>query len=504
MLRLFAALDRFAGAAHIRMVNPHLLMTSRLPHFALLSALITAAAGETPLLGIRIPKDQVLITPHRIETIATGLKVPWELVFLPDGRAIFTERTGQVRMLADNKVLPEPLLRIPVAQGTKMGMLGLAISPRFASDHFVFVAYNLKKGEGYELCVARYRLDEGALVEPLVLLSGIPAWLNHTGCRLVFGPDGFLYVTTGDANRPPDAQLLDHPNGKILRIKPDGGIPADNPFVGRENALPAIFSYGHRNSQGLAFQPGTGRLYASEHGPNDGDELNILTMGENYGWPVIDHQRRAPGMETPRCEITPSVGPGAVLFYQGSAFPELRGTLLMATLRGESFWRFTLDATGQPVAADRFFHRKWGRIRFLVEAPDGALWLSTSMHDAPEGTPGPDDDRIIRIVADPKGTLETLDPNQPAEVAPAAPGPDTKDPEKLVSFYCTACHGPGLAGGLQRNLLQGEWKWAKSDADLERIITEGVAQVGMPPNKGVITEEQIRLVSDFIRSKRKP
>lgn len=422
----------------------------------LLAAIAFASAQETPLLGIKAPKDQVLITPHRIETIATGLRVPWQLVFLPDGRAIFTERTGQVRMIVDNKVLPEPLLRIPVAQGIKMGMLGLAISPRFVSDHFVFVAYNLKKGESFELCVARYRLDGQLLVEPKVLISGIPAWVNHTGCRLVFGPDGMLYVTTGDANRPPDSQLLDHSDGKILRIQPDGGIPAGNPFVGREKALPAIFSYGHRNPQGIAFQPGTGRLYTSEHGPNDGDELNIIEIGKNYGWPVIDHQRRAPDMETPRVEITPSVGPGALLFYQGSAFPELRGTLLMATLRGASIWRFALDASGQPVAADRFFHQKWGRIRFLVEAPDGALWLSTSMHDAPEGKPGPDDDRIIRIVADPKGTLETLDPNQPAQEIPVAPGPATKDPTNLIAFYCAACHGPALAGGLQRNLLQGD------------------------------------------------
>lgn len=470
----------------------------------LLATIALAAAEETPLLGIKAPKDQVLITPHRIETVATGLRVPWELVFLPDGRAIFTERTGQVRMISDNKVLPEPLLQIPVAQGIKMGMLGLAISPGFAADHFVFVAYNLKKGEGFELCVARYRLDGLLLVEPKVLLSGIPAWVNHTGCRLAFGPDGLLYVTTGDANRPPDSQLLDRSNGKILRIRPDGGIPPNNPFVNRENALPAIFSYGHRNPQGIAFQPGTGRLYASEHGPNDGDELNLIGIGKNYGWPVIDHQRRAPDMETPRVEITPSAGPGALLFYQGSAFPELRGTLLMATMRGASIWRFALDASGQPVAADRFFHQKWGRIRFLVEAPDGALWLSTSMHDAPEGKPGPEDDRIIRIVADPKGTVDSLDPNQPAEEIPVAPGPATKDPAKLIAFYCAACHGPGLAGGLQRNLMQGDWKWAKSDADLERLITDGVAEAGMPPNNGVITEDQIRLIADFIRTKRKP
>jgi glucose/arabinose dehydrogenase len=469
----------------------------------LAAVIASASAGETPLLGVGIPKDAVLITPHRVETMAMGLRVPWDLVFLPNGRALFTERTGQVRLLVGKVLLSKPLLEIPVAQGNKMGMLGITIDPDFPTNQRVYLAYNLKTDSGFELCVARYRLDGFRLVEPQVLLSGIPAWENHTGCRLVFGPDGCLYVTTGDANRPPDSQRLDLPNGKILRINPDGGIPADNPFAGKPDAMPAIYSYGHRNPQGLAFQPGTGRLFASEHGPQDGDELNLIEMGRNYGWPVISHQKRASGMETPRCEITPSVGPGALLFYQGSAFPELRGTLLMATLRGASVWRFALDGAGQPVSVDRFFHQKWGRIRFLVEAPDGSLWMSTSMHDPPEGRPGDSDDRIVRIVADPNGTVDSLDPNRPVEKVPVAPGPALKDPEKLVGFYCVACHGPGLAGGLQRNLLQGDWKWAKSDADLERVISEGVAEVGMPPNKAALTQEQIGIVAEFIRAQRK-
>lgn len=469
------------------------------------SFLLLVAGGfaeETPLLGVSDPMDAVLTTPHRIEVVGSGLNVPWELVFLPDGRALFTERDGKVRMIENQKILPGSLLEIGVSQRIKMGMLGLAIDPAFSSNHFVYLAYNLRKEPGYELCVSRYRMHEGKLVEPKLLLSGIPAWENHTGCRLLFGPDGLLYVTTGDANRPPDSQRLDRSNGKILRIRTDGGIPDGNPFVGKEGALPEIFSYGHRNSQGIAFQPGTGRFYASEHGPNHGDELNLIGIGKNYGWPEISHQRRADGMETPRCEITPSVGPGALLFYQGSAFPELRGTLLMATLRGSSVWRFALDAGGQPVAVSRFFHRKWGRIRFLVEGPDGALWLSTSMTDPPEATAKEGDDRIIRIVADPKGTVERLDPNRPAEEVMVVPGPDLKDAEKLAAFYCVACHGPGLAGGLQRNLMEGDWKWAKSDQDLERVILDGVAEVGMPPTRGVLTEEQVRILADYILKRR--
>lgn len=177
---------------------------------------------------------------------------------------------------------------------------------------------------------------------------------------------------------------------------------------------------------------------------------------------------------------------------------------MMATLRGSSVWRFALDAAGQPVAAERFFHRKWGRIRFLIEGPDGSLWLSTSMTDPPEATAKDGDDRIIRIVADPKGSVETLDPNRPTEEVLVAPGPGLKDPDKLAAFYCMACHGPGMAGGLQRNLMLGDWKWAKSDQDLERVISDGVAEIGMPPSRGVLTDEQIHILADFIRAKRKP
>ena len=472
--------------------------------FILILLATKACADDSPLLAVSDPADAFLTTPHRIEMVGSGLNVPWEMAFLPDGRALFTERDGKVRMIENQKIQPGNLLEIDVPQHIKMGMLGLAIDPSFTANQYVYLAYNQRKGDGYELCVGRYRLDGGKLIEPKVLLSGIPAWENHTGCRLLFGPDGLLYVTTGDANRPPDSQRLDRSNGKILRIKPDGGIPDGNPYVGKPDALPEIFSYGHRNSQGIAFQPGTGRLYASEHGPGHGDELNLVKIGRNYGWPEISHQRRADGMETPRCEITPSEGPGALLFYQGSAFPELRGMLLMATLRGSSVWRFALDAAGQPVAAERFFHRKWGRIRFLVEGPDGSLWLSTSMTDPPEATAKEGDDRIIRIVADPKGSVETLDPNRPTEEVLVVPGPGLKDPDKLAAFYCMACHGPGMAGGLQRNLMLGDWKWAKSDQDLERVISDGVAEIGMPPTRGVLTEEQIHILADFIRAKRKP
>ena len=466
------------------------------------AALLLAAslAGAAPIL-VSDPEHAALVTPHRIETVATGLRVPWELRFLPDGRALFTERTGAVRIIEGGRLREAPALTLDVAARTKMGLLGLAISPKFGDDGQVFLAWNRETGDRrYELRIERYRLAGNRLVEPRTRLEGIPAWENHTGCRLEFGPDGMLWITTGDANDPPPSQDPGRLHGKILRIRPDGGIPEDNPFVGREGSRPEVWSYGHRNPQGIAFQPATGRLYASEHGPQHGDELNLIEKGVNYGWPRISHSREAEDMRRPLLEMTPAVGPGSLLFYQGTAFPELRGTLLLACLRGEAVYRISLGADGRPNHVDRLWHGKWGRIRFITEAPDGSLWLSTSMHDPPEARGSGPDDRILRIVADPAGSVET--PSEGPTPVPQILDRETRDPERLIAVACAACHGPKLAGGLQRGLLEGAWKHVRSDQDLERVVAEGLPMAGMPPSAAVLTPEQVGIVADYIRRMR--
>lgn len=462
----------------------------------LLLPLVAAAAP----LSISSPPDAALTTPHRTEVIARGLVVPWELRFLPDGRQIFTERIGRVRLIENGKLIDEPALTLPAAQDNKMGLLGLALAPDFENTGHLFLAWNKQIGDRrYELRMERYRLDGNKLVEPKILIEGIPANRNHTGCRLEFGPDGMLYMTTGDADLADGSQQLDQLHGKILRFNPDGSTPADNPFVGKENARPEIWSYGHRNPQGIAFQPGTGRLYASEHGPLHGDEVNQIEKAANYGWPIITHRREAEGMRSPLIEISPSVGPGRLLFYQGKAFPELRGSLLLCCLRGSAVFRISLSGDGIPTHIERLWHEKWGRIRFITEAPDGSLWLGTSMQDPPEGRPRPEDDRLIRIVADPAGSVE---PINGAATQPVLLTPGMTDPQKIIAAACASCHGPGLAGGERRGLVSGDFLHLKDPAELEEIIGNGIPTAGMPPASSLLSKDQIRILADFIRESR--
>ncbi|MCW1922192.1 PQQ-dependent sugar dehydrogenase [Luteolibacter arcticus] len=462
------------------------------------AAVIPASAAP---LSISAPPDAALTTPHRIEVLAEGLKVPWELRFLPGGRQIFTERIGRVRMMEQGKLLEEPALTLPAAQGNKMGLLGLAVAPDFRTTGHLFLAWDKALGDRrFELRMERYRLDGKKLVEPKTIIEGIAANQNHTGCRLEFGPDGMLYMTTGDADQAEGSQKLDQLHGKILRFNPDGSVPQDNPFVGKEGARPEIWSYGHRNPQGLAFQPGTGQLYESEHGPLHGDEVNLIEKGANYGWPVISHRREREGMRAPLLEVTPAVGPGRLLFYQGAAFPELRGSLLLCCLRGSAVFRISLGGDGLPTHIERLWHQKWGRIRFINEAPDGSLWLGTSMQDPPEGKPGEGDDKLIRIIADPAGTVDAIAGKAADQVLLT---PDTVDPEKIIASACAACHGPGLAGGEKRGLLSGEFKHLKDPVELEKVIRDGVPAAGMPPASGVLSEKQIGLVADYLRAKRR-
>jgi hypothetical protein len=215
----------------------------------------------------------------------------------------------------------------------------------------LYLAYNYKVKPfepalpEFRMRVLRYREQTDKLVEPKTLIEDIPAWSNHTGGRMRFAADGTLFVTTGDANNPPLAQRLDTYNGKILRLKTDGTVPADNPYVHQDGARPEIWSYGYRNPQGLDFQPGTGRLLEAEHGPLGGDEINWLLPGHNYGWPVIDHCRSHEGMETPLLEFSPSIAPDTASFYRGQAFSRLHGNFLAGCLRGEGMLRAELDGS---------------------------------------------------------------------------------------------------------------------------------------------------------------
>jgi len=445
--------------------------------------------------------------PYRVEVVASRLQAPWSVVFTPDGRMFFSERPGWVRVMVGGQVLSQPALRLAdVVVGVKMGLLGMTVHPGFATNHWFYLAYNYTNDAGaFRLRVMRYEEKNNRLTQPLTLIENIPAYLNHTGCRLRFGPEGLLYITTGDANNPPSAQSLGDLSGKILRLNPDGTIPPDNPFVNRPGARPEIWSYGHRNSQGLDFQPGTGLLFAAEHGPDHGDEVNLVVKGENYGWPVIDHRRTNSLMHSPWQEYTPAVAPAALMFYRGDAFPELKGNILVGCLRGEGILRIQLDGTNA-VSGERWLHYQFGRIRDVVEGPDGYIYFTTSQFDPPEGTPRPEYDLILRLVPKdaPATGLRLATPWGGPHTDAMAFDPATTNASVLVGGYCAPCHGPGLAGGMQRGLIYTQWQYAKDDDGIRKVIREGIADKGMPTFGNALKAPQIEALLAYIRGHESP
>jgi glucose/arabinose dehydrogenase len=337
----------------------------------------------------------------KVEKVAGGLEVPWSIVWAPDGRMIFTERPGRVRVMEKGTLNPKPLLTLTdVESAGEAGLMSVALHPQFNSNHFVYLSYAYTSG-GLRVRVVRYREAAEGLVDRKVIIEDLPAARAHAGCRIRFGSDGKLYVTTGDATNRNLAQQLNSLAGKTLRLNDDGTVPQDNPFVGRQDARPEIWSLGHRNAQGLDFQPGTNLMFQTEHGPSGfdgpggGDEVNIVEKGKNYGWPTIHHTETAAGLESPLLEYTPACAPGSGAFYRGSVLPQFKENFFFGCLRGERVIRVVLD--GRRVVSQENLLQNYGRIREVAEGPDGYLYVSTSNRDG-RGRPAEDDDRILRLV----------------------------------------------------------------------------------------------------------
>ena len=362
----------------------------------LLAAAATGACQDAPQVA---PSGETKIT---VTTVARGLEHPWSLAFLPDGRMLVTERPGRLRYVTREGALSDPIAGLPAvyAEG-QGGLLDVILDPAFEKNSTIYFSYaEPAAGDTNGTAVARARLDGGRLADLKVIFRQQPkvASKQHFGSRLVFARDGNLFVTTGERNSRADkAQDLSTHLGKILRITPDGGVPPDNPFVGRKDALPEIWSYGHRNSQGATLNPDTGQLWAIEHGPRGGDEINIPAAGKNYGWPIITYGREysgpaigegtaKAGMEQPIHYWVPSIAPSGMTFHDGHGFPAWKGQLFVGALAAQQLVRLEVTPDGKVNKEERYAIGK--RVRDVREGPDGALYLVTD-EDAGE---------ILRVV----------------------------------------------------------------------------------------------------------
>jgi len=335
---------------------------------------------------------------YKVETVAENLEIPWEIAFAPDGRIFFTERVGNLRVIDNGQLNPDPVTSIDVGSG-EGGLLGLALDPSFEQNHYLYLYYTYFEFPFTYNKVVRYTEKDNALTDEIILVDKIPGAAWHDGGRLKFGPDEKLYITTGDAGNADSAQDLNSLSGKILRINSDGTIPSDNPF---SDSL--IFSYGHRNPQGIDWDPVTGKLVISEHGPSGErgfahDEINVIEPGKNYGWPKVIGDEQESDLINPILHTGDETwAPSGASFYDSNNIPEWENKYFVATLRGSHLRMLDLNIeSNQVVSSEPLFSELFGRLRDAVVGPDGNLYLLTSNRDG-RGTPAENDDRILKII----------------------------------------------------------------------------------------------------------
>lgn len=341
---------------------------------------------------------QTQAVPIKADVIADGLQNPWGLDFLPDGDAIVTERSGKMRLVTRGG-LSDPVEGLPkVSARGQGGLLDVIAAPDFATSNLIFFSFSEPGRDGAGTAVARAKLvrqGETARLEDVTVIFSMAKKTNitrHFGSRLAFAPDGTLFITTGDRGDGKRAQDMRDHAGAIIRINADGTIPADNPSLGGAKTLPEIWSKGHRNAQGAAWDPVLGGLVTVEHGDKGGDEVNQPQAGKNYGWPVISYGvtyagrkigvgQEAPGYEQPLHYWDPSIAPSGLASYQGEMFPEWKGDLIVGSLKFELVSRLDRDESGKILAEERMLEVEFGRIRDVNVAPDGSIWLLTDERD---------------------------------------------------------------------------------------------------------------------------
>jgi glucose/arabinose dehydrogenase len=374
-----------------------------------LSALLAILAlGFGPALALQ----QTIDTeegPIKVETVTEGLKHPWGMAFLPDGRMLVTERPGRLRLVSTDGSVSEPLAGVPkVAARGQGGLLGVALDPAFMTNKMIYLSYAEAGDGGAGTTVARGRLEDGGLTDVKVIFQQTPKvdGPNHFGGRLAFAPDGTLFITLGDRFKFEPAQDLSSHLGKVVRINPDGSVPQDNPFIGQKGAQPEIWSLGHRNVESASIDPETGKLWTLEFGPKGGDELNRPAPGKNYGWPLVSWGSHYDGKKIPdpptRPEFadavrqwTPVISPSGATFYTAEpvpgwtaeAIPAWAGDLLVGGLSSQSIVRLTLD--GEKVSGEERIPLGV-RVRDVIQGPDGAVYALTDE----------DNGKILRLTAE--------------------------------------------------------------------------------------------------------
>jgi len=342
----------------------------------------------------------------KVEVWIENLEIPWSLIFLDKNRALVSERSGNIRLIKDGKLQAKAYAKVDAVHIGEGGLMGLAAHPEFPQKPFIYAMHTYRKDDILYNRVIRLKDEGDKGIFDMTIIDKIPGGRFHNGGRIAFGPDGMLYITTGEIFKSEIAQDIDSLGGKILRITPEGDIPKDNPFKNSP-----VYSYGHRNPQGIAWHPETKDLFSSEHGPSGeflrfgNDEINVIKKGGNYGWPDVIGAGKKTNYVDPLILWEKTTPPSGITFYQGDRMPHLKNDFFVATLRSETLIRVKLKKEGltyKILKIEKWFatnNKKgvYGRIRDIVDGPDGALYFLTNNRDG-RGKPVPGDDRIYRIL----------------------------------------------------------------------------------------------------------
>ena len=339
---------------------------------------------------------------YRVVPVAEGLVQPWSMAWLPNGDMLVTEKPGRLRIIRDGELLPEAIPGTPeVFYEGQGGLFEVLPHPDFSENRWVYLSFSKPEGDGSTTAIVRGRLENDRLSNVVEIFAAQSEGRGHYGGKMVFDEDGYLFLTIGDRQAPSRGDLTAHPaqdlsnhNGTIVRLNDDGSVPDDNPFVGQDGALPEIWSYGHRSPQGLAIHPETGDLWMSEHGPQGGDEINLIEPGNNYGWPVVGfgvnyvsgspiHENTTrTGYETPVHFWVPSIATSGLAIYDGDKFPGWQGSILAGGLAGEQLARLHLTEDRKEVIVEETLAYGMGRVRDVRVGPDGYIYLALSSREA--------------------------------------------------------------------------------------------------------------------------